>query len=91
MSTTKAIIYTRRGEVAIQEVPRPKLRDDYILVKVNAVGVNPTDWKAVDNGNVAGIGRRTGCDYAGVVEEVGPSVTKPFKKGDRIAGFAGGK
>lgn len=30
------------------------------------------------------------CDYAGVVEEVGPGVTKPLKKGDRICGFAHG-
>lgn len=30
------------------------------------------------------------CDYAGVVEEVGPGVTKPLKKGDRVCGFAHG-
>ena len=29
-------------------------------------------------------------DYAGVVEEVGSTVTKPFKKGDRVAGFVHG-
>jgi NADPH:quinone reductase-like Zn-dependent oxidoreductase len=31
-----------------------------------------------------------GCDYAGIVEEVGSKVTKPFKKGDRVCGFAHG-
>ena len=31
-----------------------------------------------------------GCDYAGIVEEVGPKVEKPWKKGDRIAGFTHG-
>lgn len=31
-----------------------------------------------------------GCDYAGTVVEVGPEVTKSFKKGDRIAGFCHG-
>lgn len=35
-------------------------------------------------------GALLGCDYAGVVEEVGKSVTKPWKKGDRICGFAHG-
>lgn len=30
------------------------------------------------------------CDYAGVIEEVGPGVTKALKKGDRICGFAHG-
>ena len=31
-----------------------------------------------------------GCDYSGVVEEVGSKVTKNWAKGDRIAGFAHG-
>jgi hypothetical protein len=31
-----------------------------------------------------------GCDYAGIVEEVGSKVTKGFKKGDKICGFAHG-
>ncbi|KAJ6118405.1 hypothetical protein N7471_013872 [Penicillium samsonianum] len=29
----------------------PKLRDDYILVKTIAVGLNPTDWKQIDLSN----------------------------------------
>lgn len=31
-----------------------------------------------------------GCDYAGVVQAIGPRVKKPFKKGDRVAGFVHG-
>lgn len=31
-----------------------------------------------------------GCDYAGIVEEVGSKVTKGFKKGDKVCGFAHG-
>jgi NADPH:quinone reductase-like Zn-dependent oxidoreductase len=87
--TTKAIIYVEKGRAAIQEVPIPKLRDDYILVRVNSVALNPTDWKGVDLG-MGEVGSRIGCDYAGVVEEVGPKVTKPFRKGDRITGMVHG-
>jgi NADPH:quinone reductase-like Zn-dependent oxidoreductase len=87
--TTKAIVFVEKGKATIQEVPKPKLRDDYVLVKVNAVGVNPTDWKHIDFG-VADAGSRVGCDYAGIVEEVGSKVTKPFKKGDRISGVVHG-
>ncbi|KAL2812273.1 chaperonin 10-like protein [Aspergillus granulosus] len=87
--TTKAIVYVERGKAVIQQVPIPKLRDDYILVKVNAVGINPADWKGIDFG-VGDAGSRIGCDYAGVVEEVGPKVQKAFKKGDRISGMVHG-
>lgn len=40
----KALKCTAVDKVEIQEVPLPRLRDDYILVKVNAVALNPTDW-----------------------------------------------
>lgn len=87
--TTKAVVFVEKGKATIQEVPVPKLRDDYVLVKVNAVGLNPTDWKHIDNG-IADAGARIGCDYAGIVEAVGSKVTKPFKKGDRISGVVHG-
>ena len=35
-------------------------------------------------------GATVGCDYSGVVEEVGSKVEKPWKKGDRISGFVHG-
>ncbi|KAF2772592.1 putative zinc-binding oxidoreductase ToxD [Teratosphaeria nubilosa] len=86
--TMKAIKNIEKGKAEIQEVPVPKLLDDYCLVKVRAVALNPTDWKHVDF--LAVPGHTVGCDFAGVVEEVGSKVTKDFKKGDRIAGFAHG-
>ncbi|TQS33783.1 hypothetical protein Golomagni_05861 [Golovinomyces magnicellulatus] len=88
-TTTNALVYVEKGKATIQEVAKPKLRDEYILVKVNAVGINPTDWKHIEYG-LAEAGSRMGCDYAGIVEEVGSKVTKSFKKGDRIAGASHG-
>lgn len=87
-SNMKAIKVVKLGQAEVQTVPVPKLRDDYVLVKVEAVALNPTDWKHVDF--LAAPGCTVGCDYAGVVEEVGSSVQKKFKKGDRIAGFSHG-
>jgi len=83
-----AIVIKGAGEAKVEEAPVPKLRDDYILVKVHAIAINPTDWKHVDY--LADPGARVGCDYAGVVEEVGSAVKKEFKKGDRVAGFCHG-
>lgn len=42
--TMKAIKIVGIGEAEVQDVPLPEMRDDYILVKVHAVALNPTDW-----------------------------------------------
>lgn len=83
-----AIVIKGPGEVYVAEVPAPKLRADYILVKTKAVALNPTDWKHIDF--LAEPGARVGCDYAGIVEDVGSAVAKEFKKGDRVCGFCHG-
>ncbi|EXJ86697.1 hypothetical protein A1O3_03650 [Capronia epimyces CBS 606.96] len=76
------------GNAVLRAIPLPKLRDDYLLVRTVAVALNPTDWTTLDaDGDDGTI---VGCDYAGVVEEVGKAVTKAFKKGDRVAGFSHG-
>ncbi|KAL8388036.1 hypothetical protein RB595_009500 [Gaeumannomyces hyphopodioides] len=85
--TVRAVVIKGQGQAAIEEVPTPRLRDEYILIKTTAVALNPTDWKHVEGTFGAG---RVGCDYAGVVVEVGKGVTKDFKPGDRIAGFCHG-
>lgn len=89
--TCKAITILSLGNAQVTTTPVPPLRDDYILVRTTAVGLNPTDWKSIDG--ISGpnvVGCRAGCDYAGIVESVGAAVTKPFKKGDRICGVAHG-
>ena len=87
--TQKAIIMAGPQEAdLVTDRSIPELRDDYILVKTEAVALNPTDWKHIDFASTRGA--LSGCDYAGIVEDVGPKVTKPFKKGDRITGFVHG-
>ncbi|KAL4971247.1 chaperonin 10-like protein [Aspergillus desertorum] len=89
MTTQKAVVVTSpKQESLVTDRPMPTLRDDYILVKNVAVALNPTDWKSIAKHAPPGV--LVGCDYAGVVEEVGKNVKKPFKKGDRVAGFVHG-
>lgn len=80
------------GDARIVEREIPELpADDYILVKTTAVAINPTDWKHVEAADKMNcLGCVVGCDYAGIVEKVGPGVKKPFKKGDRICGAVNG-
>jgi NADPH:quinone reductase-like Zn-dependent oxidoreductase len=74
----------------VSDAPIPKLKDNSIIVKVAAVALNPTDWMSIDF--IADTGATIGCDYAGVVQEVGGAVTNGLRKGDRVAGFThGGK
>jgi len=72
----------------LRAIPIPELRPGYILVKTVAVALNPTDWTSLDA--VGQPGTIVGCDYAGIVEQVGSGGSNRFKKGDRIAGFAHG-
>lgn len=85
----RSVIMGAPGSAQLDEnAPIPKLRPDYVLVKTVAVALNPTDWKHIDYASTAG--GRVGCDYSGIVEDVGENLTRPFKKGDRIAGLVHG-
>lgn len=84
-----AIVIRDKSAVIESDRSVPKLRHDYLLVKVKAVALNPTDWKHIAF-ELGADGSLVGCDFSGIIEQVGPGVTKPFKKGDRIAGVAHG-
>jgi len=68
-------------------LPKPEPSGSEVLVKVGAVAVNPVDTY-VRGGMIAFELPRpfiVGCDLAGVVEAVGPEVSR-FKPGDRVWG-----
>lgn len=67
----------------------PELPRNCIRVKPIAIALNPTDWKHFRYGR-AKDGCIVGCDYAGVVEEVGCNVTKGWRPGDRVFGCGHG-
>lgn len=86
----KALTFKRYGktpEIGITEVPRPTLRPDEMLVEVHAAGLNPID-KMITTGMFKPVLKFKlpavmGSDLAGVVVEVGSSVTR-FKPGDEV-------
>jgi len=89
MSTQKAVVHVSKGVSELRDdVPLPTLSsDNWLLVKTKAVALNPTDWKNIERSTAPGA--IAGCDYAGIVEEVGKGVTN-YQVGDRIAGFVRG-
>jgi NADPH2:quinone reductase len=91
----KAVILTGAGGtemLKVMEVPDPAIkRPDEVLVRLHAAGVNPVDYKLRRRGGYY-TGRLPlilGCDGAGVVEAIGPAVTK-FALGDEVFFFNGG-
>ncbi|KZS98656.1 GroES-like protein [Sistotremastrum niveocremeum HHB9708] len=89
----KAIVTKGDKTISIKDVAVPTVGHNDILVKVIAVGVNPTDWKKLVSVQSAGITEELvcGCDYAGIVEEVGKDVPASLRKvGERVAGYLHG-
>ena len=65
------------GIALLSDIPSPQVRGDRILVKNKAVALNPADWKFVHLVSCKDL--TVGCDYAGVVEDVGDELTAAFK------------
>ncbi|KAL8787623.1 MAG: hypothetical protein Q9195_007669 [Heterodermia aff. obscurata] len=63
----------------------PRLESDQILIKTKAVALNPADWKLLDFSTTPGA--VSGCEFAGIVLEVGDKVRKAFRAGDRVCGM----
>src|SRR5438034_5138213 len=92
--TMKAIVIHEYGGPEVlkyEDVPRPEPKEDQILVRVIAAGVNPVDG-LIRSGIFAKHEKATfpmilGADVAGVVEKTGSKVTK-FKAGDPVFAYA---
>lgn len=74
------------------ELPKPKIKPGYVLIRVVATSVNPVDYK-IRSGKYAAIAPESPAilhgDVAGIVEEVAADVTD-FAVGDEVYGCAGG-
>jgi NADPH2:quinone reductase len=84
----KAIVVREFGPpevLKLEDVPDPSAGRGQVLVRVKAVGVNPVEVY-IRSGTYArkpALPYTPGTDIGGMVEEVGPEVTR-YKKGDRV-------
>ncbi|KFY27075.1 hypothetical protein V493_03710 [Pseudogymnoascus sp. VKM F-4281 (FW-2241)] len=74
--------------VELKDIPIPTISSQEILVKVQAVALNPTDFKHIDM--LSPRNAVIGCDYAGVVSSVGKEAPGGWEVGDRVAGVVHG-
>src|SRR3954466_954138 len=99
MRTMRAIVQKGYGSpnvLKLEEIERPAIADNGVLIRVRAASVNAMDSHMVHSSRLFGalMGLRTkrrvrGVDVAGDVEAVGRNVTR-FKPGDAVFGFAQG-
>ena len=91
----KAIILQNAGSaenLEISDVTLPTIKDNEVLIKVSAIGINPIDIKARSNAyvlnNILGEERPAilGWDISGTVTEAGKDVSA-FKIGDEVFGM----
>jgi NADPH2:quinone reductase len=91
----KAVMLTGAGGtdmLKLMEVPDPEIDEPQdVLVHLHAAGLNPVDYKLRRKGGFYPnrLPLILGCDGAGVVEAIGPEVTK-FNVGDEVFFFNGG-
>lgn len=93
-ATMKAIVAHEYGAPEVlkfEDAPRPEPKENELLVRVIACGVNPADPLVIGGRFAREFGTHLplipGYDVAGLVEETGAKVTK-FKKGDAVYGYA---
>ncbi len=92
-STMKAVVIHEYGGPEVlkyEDILRPEPKDDQLLIRVIAAGVNPVDGM-IRSGMFDKERNRSfpiilGGDVAGVVEKVGSKVTK-FKPGDSVFAY----
>lgn len=78
----------------LEEVEKPIVKDNHLLVKVMANAANAADWHILraspflarlSSGLFKPKNKILGADFAGIVEEVGNNITQ-YKKGDKVFG-----
>lgn len=100
MKSVVATTYGGPEVLRVVDAPPPVVAENQVLVRVAASSINPLDWHELRGTPyvvrmMRGLrapkpsGQAMGSDVAGVVESVGPGVTR-FAVGDEVFGFGSG-
>ncbi|GAQ17383.1 glutathione-independent formaldehyde dehydrogenase [Oceanobacillus picturae] len=80
----KAVTYQGKYAVAVKKVPFPTIQDsEDVIIRVTSTAICGSDLHLYQGNFPLPIGYTIGHEPMGIVEEVGPDVTK-VKKGDRV-------
>ncbi|KAF4442642.1 alcohol dehydrogenase GroES-like domain-containing protein [Fusarium austroafricanum] len=82
--TMRAMVSNASGGYCLNStMPQPTPEPGMMLVRVEAVALNPYDTKVIEYGLITPDPYIGGCDFAGVVVRIGPGVTR-FQPGDKV-------
>jgi alcohol dehydrogenase len=81
----KAIYFSEfKGPLTVKDMPMPEPTDAGVVIKVEATGLCRSDWHAwMGHDSDIVLPHVPGHEFAGVISEIGKTVTK-FKVGDRV-------
>ncbi len=84
VNNLKAVTYQGKYSIAVKKVPFPKIQEEEdIIVRITSTAICGSDLHLYQGNFPLPIGYMIGHEPMGIVEEVGPKVTK-LKKGDRV-------
>lgn len=86
-NTMKAAVFLGEGNIAVQEVDRPTIGTDDVLIKVMACGICGTDvhiFHGAEGAAVTTPPTILGHEFAGIVDAIGANVTS-VACGDRVS------
>ncbi|KAF2228302.1 zinc-binding oxidoreductase ToxD [Elsinoe ampelina] len=86
MMAVKSVIGPKGNSlIRTREVPLPRLRKGYALVRVFAVALNPSDWQKAFF--ITTDGATLGTDFAGVLVQLSENDDRKLQPGDRVFGM----
>lgn len=86
-SKMTALVLTDGGNIdnlKVKDIEIPRIKEDELLVKVHATGLNPSDYQTAEFLQEQNINMVLGLDVVGEIVEIGASANTSFKVGERV-------
>ncbi|MDR2706194.1 MAG: alcohol dehydrogenase catalytic domain-containing protein, partial [Planctomycetaceae bacterium] len=81
----QAVVYYAPGDIRVEDIPKPQLREGELLVHIDACAVCGTDLKSKHHGNPRIKAPLVmGHEFTGIIEEISPHAVGTWNIGDRI-------
>jgi len=84
MQSMKAVVFRGKGEIAIEEVPKPVPGPGEAVIKINTTTICGTDVHIVRGEYPVKPGLILGHEPVGVIEKLGAGLEKSYRLGERV-------